>query len=379
MNGTHRFACGVWLALGLVMVGVMAGCSQKAAERPRPAAVPVMVTKAEEKSMPLEIRAIGTGEAYSSVSIKSQVSAKLEEVHFREGQFVKKGDLLFTLDRRPFEAALQQAEGNLAKDRAQAKNASVELKRYAELYQGGIVAKEQYDQYSANSDALAASVRADEAMVESAKLQLQYTTIHSPIDGVTGSLLVHAGNLVKENDVPILIVINQIAPIYVDFSLPEQYLAEVKKYMAAGKLAVEAYLTNDPQRLETGYLSFVDNAVDNTTGTIKFKGTFANTDRRLWPGEFVNVVLRLAEQTNAIVVPSQAVQTGQEGDFVFVVKPDMTVESRAVVIARTLGSQAVVSKGLAAGETVVTDGQVRLIPGTRIEVKGSLGGNQGAS
>ena len=331
------------------------------------------VAKASEKVVPMEIHAIGTGEAYSTVSIKSQVNAAVDTVHFQQGQFVKKGELLFTLDRRPFQAALDQALGNLARDKAQAEIAAVQARRYAKLFQEGVAPKETADQNQANADATQAAVRADEAAVEYAKLQLAYCTIDSPIDGQTGSVLVYPGNLVKANDVPILVVINQVTPIYVDFAIPEQNLADVKKYMVEGKLHVEAALPADPQNPEVGSLSFVDNSVDNTTGTIKLKGTFANTRRRLWPGQFVNVVLRLAEQANAIVVPAQAVQTGQNGQYVFVVKPDMTAESRAVVVSRTVGGDSVIEKGIVAGETVVTDGQLRLVPGVKVQVKSGVG------
>lgn len=331
------------------------------------------VAKAVQKAVPVEIRAIGTGEAYSTVSIKSQVNAEVETVHFQSGQLVKKGDLLFTLDRRPFQAALDQALGTLARDKAQAEIAAVQARRYAKLFQEGVAPKETADQNQATADASQAAARADEAAVEYAKLQLAYCTIDSPIDGQTGSVLVYPGNLVKQNDVPILVVINQITPIYVDFSIPEQNLADVKKYMAEGKLQVEATLPADPQHPEVGTLSFVDNAVDNTTGTIKLKGTFANARRRLWPGQFVNVVLRLAEQADAVVIPSQAVQTGQNGQYIFVVKPDMTVESRVVLVSRTVGGDSVVEKGIAPGETVVTDGQLRLVPGVKVQVKSGVG------
>ncbi len=361
------------VSLGLLLLA--AGCSRTSSQPPPPnPAVPVTVAKASQKPMPVEIRAIGTGEAYSTVSIKSQVNAQVETVHFQQGQLVKKGELLFMLDRRPFQAALDQALGTLARDKAQAEIAAVQAQRYAKLFQEGVAPREQADQYQATADASQAAVRADEAAVEYAKLQLEYCTIASPIDGQTGSVLVYPGNLVKANDVPILVVINQISPIYVDFSIPEQNLADVKKYMAEGKLQVQAALPNDPQHSEVGTLNFVDNAVDPTTGTIKLKGTFPNPRRRLWPGQFVNVVLRLAEQSNAIVVPSQAVQTGQSGQYVFVVKPDMTVESRSVLISRTVGGDSVVEKGIAAGETVVTDGQLRLVPGAKVQVRNAVGG-----
>ena len=352
-----------------------AACAREHAAPPPSPPVPVTVASVVQKPEPIELRAIGNVEAYSTVSIKPQVSATLDEIHFQEGQFVKKGDLLFVLDRRPFDASLQQAQANLARDKAQAEIAEVQAQRYAKLYQEGVASKEQYDQLKATADAEEAAVKADEAAVEYAKLQLQYCFIYSPIDGRTGTFMVHVGNLVKANDVPILLTINQVNPIFVDFSIPEQYLAEVKKYMAEGKLTVQAFLPNEPQNPEPGKLSFVDNSVDVQTGTIKLKGTFPNAARRLWPGQFVNAVLRLAEQENAIVVPTPAVQTGQAGKYLFVVKPDMTAEERKVVVARSNGDETVISQGLQPGETVVTDGQLRLVNGSKVQIKTGLAGN----
>jgi multidrug efflux system membrane fusion protein len=343
-------------------------CSSKTSAVGPDMAVPVTVAKAVKKTVPVELSAIGTAEAYSTVSIKGQVNAVLKEVHFKQGDFVKKGDLLFSLDARPFQASLAQAQANLARDKAQADLTVVQAERYKKLYDEGISPKEQYDQMQANAAAQQGSVHADEAAVESAKLQLQYCEIYSPVDGRTGALQVYPGNLVKENDVPVLVVINQIAPLYLDFSVPEQYLGVIKKYMTAGRLQIEATPYGDTTP-ETGYLTFIDNTVDNTTGTIKLKGTFENTDHRLWPGQFSTVALRLSEQENATVVPTQAVQTGQSGDFVFVIKPDQTAESRPVKVARTLGTESVIAKGIEAGETVVTDGQLRLIPGIKVQIK----------
>jgi multidrug efflux system membrane fusion protein len=363
-------------ALVLVLTVSLASisCSSKTAAVGPDLAVPVNVAKAVKKTVPIQLSAIGTAEAYSTVSINGQVNAVLKEVHFKQGDFVKKGDLLFTLDARPFQASLDQAQANLARDKAQADLTIVQAERYKKLYDQGISAKEQYDQMQANAAAQQGSVHADEAAVESAKLQLQYCAIYSPVDGRTGALQVYPGNLVKENDVPILVVINEIAPLYEDFSVPEQYLGVIKKYMAGGRLQIEATPYGDTAA-EVGYLTFVDNTVDNTTGTIKLKGTFANTDHRLWPGQFSTVSLRLSEEENATVVPTQAVQTGQSGDFVFVIKPDQTAESRPVKVARTLGTESVIAKGIEPGETVVTDGQLRLIPGIKVQIKAAAQGN----
>ena len=366
----------LFAALALMLTASLSGvsCSSKTAAVGPDLAVPVNVAKAVKKTVPIQLSAIGTAEAYSTVSIKGQVNAVLKEVHFKQGDFVKKGDLLFTLDARPFQASLAQAEANLARDKAQADLTIVQAERYKKLFDQGISAKEQYDQMQANAAAQQGSVHADEAAVESAKLQLQYCAIYSPVDGRTGALQVYPGNLVKENDVPVLVVINQIAPLYEDFSVPEQYLGVIKKYMAGGRLQIEATPYGDTAA-EVGYLTFVDNTVDNTTGTIKLKGTFANTDHRLWPGQFSTVSLRLSEEENATVVPTQAVQTGQNGDFVFVIKPDQTAESRPVKVARTLGTESVIAKGIEPGETVVTDGQLRLIPGIKVQIKAAAQGN----
>ena len=360
------------IALLAMSLGLSA-CTTRTAETAPNLAVPVTVTKAEQKTVPINLTAIGTAEAYSTVSIKSQVNAILNEVHFKQGDFVKKGDLLFTLDARPFQASLAQAQANLARDKAQEELNQVQATRYEKLYAAGVAPKEQYDQMRANADAQEALVHADDAAVESAKLQLQYCTIYSPVDGRTGALQVYPGNLVKENDVPVLVVINEISPIFVDFSVPEQYLGVVKKYMSGGRLQIQSTPYGDTVP-ETGYLTFVDNNVDNTTGTIKLKGTFPNGDHRLWPGQFSTVSLRLAEEEKAIVVPSQAVQTGASGDFIFVVKSDDTAESRPVKVARQIDGESVISSGIAPGDTVVTDGQLRLIPGIKVEVKRSSAG-----
>jgi multidrug efflux system membrane fusion protein len=363
-------------ALVLLLVASLASlsCSSKTAANAPDLAVPVSVAKTVKKTVPIELSAISTGEAYSTVSIKGQVNAVLKEVHFKPGDFVKKGDLLFTLDARPFQASLAQAQANLDRDKSQADLTVVQAERYKKLYDQGIAPKEQYDQMQANAAAQQGSVHADEAAAESAKLQLQYCAIYSPVDGRTGALQVYPGNLVKENDVPVLVVINQIDPLYEDFSVPEQYLGVIKKYMAGGRLQIEATPYGDTVP-EAGYLSFVDNTVDNTTGTIKLKGTFANADHRLWPGQFSTVSLRLSEDENATVVPAQAVQTGQAGDFVFVINSDQRAESRPVKVARTLGAESVIAKGVEPGETVVTDGQLRLIPGIKVQIKTAPQGN----
>ena len=364
----------LWLAAIILVVGAVVGYGQLTSgigKKPeaRQQAVPVTVASVIQKNMPLQLEAVGSVEAYSTVSVRTQVTGAVMQVHFKEGQDVKQGDLLFTIDTRPFEAALKQVEANLAKDVAVLANAREQARRYSELVKKQYVSEEQYDQVKTNADALEAAVEADRAAVENAKVQLSYCRIYSPMTGRTGSLLVNEGNLVRTNDATAFVTINQVSPIYVTFSVPEQNLSEIKRRLSTGKLKVQALIPQSEDLLEEGGLSFIDNAVDRTTGTIKLKGTFANADRRLWPGQFVKAVLKLADQPDAIVVPSQAVQTGQVGQHVFVVKPDSAVELRSVVVSRTLSGEAVIEKGLQRGEKVVTDGQFLLGPGTKVQVK----------
>jgi multidrug efflux system membrane fusion protein len=359
-----------WVVLFPLLLGG-AACTRQQSAAPPPAPIPVVVATVEQKTIPVQLRAIGSVEAYTIVYLKSQVTGKIAGVHFRAGQDVSKGDLLFSIDRRPFEVALQEAEANLGRDRARAENARVQASRYAKLFQEGVAAREQYDQTRTEADALEAAVRADQAAVEKAKLDLEYCSILAPVGGRTGGVLVYPGNVVKANEDPALAVINQLNPIYVTFFIPEQYLPEVKRHMAAGPLKVEAIIPDSPGPAEEGALSFVDNAVDKTTGTIRLKATFANQEKQLWPGLFVDARLRLSAESNAIVVPSQAVQTGQGGQYVFVVKPDQTAESRPIVASRTYESWTVVEKGLSPGETVVTDGQLRLVPGAKVAARTS--------
>lgn len=293
------------------------------------------------------------------------------DVSFKEGQDVRKGDLLFKIDPRPFEIAVKQGEANLAKDKALLKNADDELSRYAGLAEKDYVTKERYDQLRVNADVLSASVGADEASLDNMRLQLEYCLIRSPIEGRTGSLMVYPGNLVKANDTAALVVIYQMRPIYVAFSIPEQNLPLIKKFMAKGQLKTEA-IPNNMEGSSFGVLTFVDNGIDSSTGMIQLKAAFPNTDKALWPGQFLNVVLTLTVENDAIVVPSQAVQTGQSGQFVMVVKSDSTVEARLVTVERNYEEDAVVSSGLKPGETVVTDGLLRLVPGSTVEIKKAL-------
>jgi multidrug efflux system membrane fusion protein len=334
------------------------------------AAVPVTVATVVQKSMPIEIRVIGSVEAYSVVSVHAQLMGQLTAVNFKEGDDVAKDQTLFALDRRPFEATLLQAQANLQRDIAQAANARVIAQRYVDLAGRGIATTEQVETNRAAAAALEATVEADRAALESAKVQLQYATIASPIAGRTGALMVHEGNLVQPTDVKPLVVINQVAPIYVSFAIPESRLPELKHFLSLGTLAVEAKPPNDDGASSHGHITFVDNSVDQATGTIRIKATFTNEDRRLWPGQFVNVVVALTKDPSAVVVPTAAVQVGQQGQYTYVVKPDHSVEYRAVVVERTSGLETVIKTGLKPAETVVTDGHLRLVTGSHVSIKG---------
>jgi membrane fusion protein, multidrug efflux system len=362
--------------LSVVLITFLSACSGGKSEPPRKPAVPVTAATVVQKTVPVQINAIGNVEAYSTVSVKSQIGGILSNVHFKEGQDVNKGALLFTIDPRPYEAALRQAEANLAKDTAQLENAREEVRRYAELVKKGYVAQEQYDQIRTNAAAFDATVNADKAVVENARLQLKYCYIYSPINGRTGNLLSHEGNLIKANADNPMVVINQVQPVYVTFTVPEQNLQDIKKYMSAGKLKIEAFLSREDMKPEQGVITFIDNSIDMATGTIKLKGTFANRGKRLWPGQFVNAVLTLTAQSDALVIPSSAIQAGQSGQYVFVIKNDLTVENRPVVITRTINNEAVIEKGLLASDKVVTDGHLRLVPGAKVEIKDKAEGNK---
>ena len=367
------------LVLTLALIAI-AGCSHGPADTfGEREAVPILAAKVVQKTVSDSIRAIGRVEAFSTVDVKAQINGQVMQVHFRQGQDVKQGDPLFTIDPRPFQAALEQAQANLAKDRAQYRQAAADERRYATLLKQNVSSRQQYDQVEATAAALSASIQADEAAVQTARLNLEYTEIRAPIDGRTGDLLVHAGNLVKPDADTAMVVINQVHPVYVAFAIPEQKLPDVREFMAEHKLAVQVSLPGQQGPVESGELSFVDNSVDAKTGTINLKGEFANTDARLWPGEFVNTTLILREHPGAILVPSQAVQTGQQGSFVFVVQPDMKAVIRPVVVGESIDNQTVVTSGLKPGETVVTDGQLRLIPGATVTIKSGLVENGAAS
>lgn len=359
---------------GFAILGAMmllAGCSpggQSEGSTERRPAVPVHVTEAVRKDAPIVLHAIGNVQAYSTVSVKAQVDGRLERVNFAEGQEVKDGELLFLLDGRPFEAALREAEARLARDRAQAEQAAVEARRFAKLIGSGVVSADEYDRARSQAASFAAAVKADEAAVERARIDLDFCSISSPIDGRIGELLVHAGNVVKENETT-LAVINQLRPIYVEFSVPQQELPRIREHMGADGLPVDAYPAGDTERAAGGRLSFIDNAVDRTTGTVLLKAVFPNQDERLWPGQFLNVTVMLAKRPDALMIPARAVQAGQQGKYVFVVRADGTAESRVVTVGDAFGEEVIVEDGLAPGERVVTDGQLRLAPGIPVEVK----------
>ncbi len=361
-------------ALMLAALAAAAACSAgDPAALGRPETVPVTVGVVERKDVPVQVEQIGAVEAYSTVAVKAQIGGELREVHFKEGQEVRRGDLLFTIDPRPHQAAVQSAEAALARDTVLLQNAREEFERYIDLVKKDYVTPEDYDRKRATAAALEAAVRADQAAVENARLQLGYCTIRSPIDGRTGRLLEHRGNLVKANADEPLVVINQITPVYVAFSVPEQNLARIKARQAERPLQARAVIPGDQGGPITGTLTFLNNEVDGATGTFLLKATFPNEDRRLWPGQFVNVTLDLDVTPNALVVPSEAIQTGQQGPFVFVVKPDMTVESRPVAVRGIHQHETLVEGGVEAGESVVTDGQIRLVPGSLVEVKTGAG------
>jgi multidrug efflux system membrane fusion protein len=375
---------------------ILWGCEANPAAVPKSNAIPVVVAKVSQKTMPVEVTSVGNVEAISTVSIKSQISGQLLEVHFKEGDFVHKDQLLFTIDPRPYqaqvaqvqssiakeEALLQQAEANLARDKVQLEYANSQAKRYVSLGQRGLIAADTSEQVRSQAAALEGSVQADEAAIQSAraslkaeqgalegaKLQLSYCTIYSPIDGRTGAVMLKAGNLIKAADVPI-VVINQVNPIYVNFTVPQQYWSDIVKHSSAGDLRVRATAAQDPNLAKEGHLTFVDNAMDATTGNLHIRAEFENSDNRFLAGMFVNVVLQLSEQPNANVVPMQAITESQNGTFVYVVKSDNTVEARAVVTSRSHEGEAVVDKGLNVDELVVTDGQTRLTPGAKVLIK----------
>jgi len=363
----------VGAACGIAIVAAAGGCAKKQPP-PRVEGVPVSVGTVARQNVPLEVRANGHVDPYSTVAIKARVGGEVTRVGFREGQNVHQGDVLFQIDSRPYASTLAQAQAQLERDRAIAKKAEQDVQRYAELVAKDYVTKEQYDAVGSNVAAALATVKADEAAVENARLNFSYCTVSAPLSARTGAVLVYPGNMVKGNDDNPLVVLNQIQPVYVSFSVPESSLALIRQHGRPGQtLKVNAMPSGGAADIQTGDLTFWNNTVDPTTGTILLKATFPNQNEILWPGEYVDVTLTLATEPNAIVVPTQAIQTGQSGQYVYVVKNDLTVESRPVSMNRTQGSLSIVAKGLQPGERVVTDGQLRLAPGAKVEIKQTQG------
>jgi membrane fusion protein, multidrug efflux system len=355
----------------IFVLTLLCACAKAKEEKPtvknRPA--PVTVAKVLEKTVPVEIRAIGNVESYTTVAVKPRVGGMIVRQFIRDGQEVSKGDLLFNIDSRPLEITLKEAQARLEKDIALLRKAEADLSRYKNLLEKDAVTQEQYDQTQANLNALRASVRLDEAGVENVRLELEYAAVRSPVSGKAGAVLVNEGNIVKANDDRTLVIINQIQPVYVSFSVPEQQLPAVLHAMSDTKPRVSVFVSEQDTEPETGELAAVDNTVDKSTGTVRLKGLFANPHKMLWPGQFVRVILKLADIQGAIVVPSQAVQNGIEGQYVFVVKSDSTAEMRSVTAGKVLETETLVEKGLIAGETVVIAGHILLVPGAKVEVK----------
>ena len=368
------------LICGLMAFVALSACSgeQRTASAAGPggatgerAAAPVVVSMVEQRNIPVQLTAIGNVEAYQTVQVRSQVNGQIASVNFKEGQDVRKGQLLFSLDKGPFEADLERAIGQLKKDQAQAQNSQVQAARYTELEKQGVIAKQVADQQRAQAQADASAVYADEATVKAARIQLQYSDIRAPINARAGALQINLGNLVKANDTPFLVQLNQIAPIYVTFSIPETQLDEVRHF-AAGHLKVLAYPKGQRTNPSEGMLTFIDNAVDPQTGTVKLKATFTNKERRLWPGEFVDAVLNLSTVKNAVVVASSAIQSGQQGQYLYVVTPQNTAESRVVATSGTFQNLTIVTKGLTPGERVVVQGQLRVAPNGKVMVQSTV-------
>ncbi len=357
------------IAVAAIVAYLVSGTSASGTAKGRaPAPIPVVVVSVAEQSMPVRIAAIGNVEPFATVAVKARVDGQVNDVGFKEGEEVREGQLLFRIDPRPYEAALRQAEATHQRDTAAAAQARAQEKRYLELLEKNYVSKDAYAQFRTNAETAEAVAAASRAAMDNARLNLEYCTIRSPINGFVGKTLIQRGNLVKANDAAPLIVLNQVRPVYVNFAVPEQSLDAIRTYMARAPLAVSAVPPGSTHRADGGKLVFVDNAVDATTGTIRLRAQFANQDLALWPGQFVNVVVTLYEQAGAIVVPADAVQNGPQGQYVYVVTPDMIAELRPVKIDRVDGGNAIVAAGLKAGESVVSQGQLRLGPGAKVTV-----------
>lgn len=373
---TRTLAAAALLALLVAAgLGTYVITDGRAKERMNPAKgpppAPVTIATVSIRTVPVRLRAIGNVEAKNTVAVKARIDGQIVAVNFREGQHVSRNDVLYQLDPRVFQAALHQAQANLARDQASLAHAAMQERRYADLLEKNFVSKDAYAQFRTNADTAEAVMKASRAAVETARLNLQYCTIRSPIDGYAGRAMLQLGNVVKANDSNPLVVINQVKPIYVTFAVPEQTLGEIRRHMAQTPLiaTVSSKAESPAAPLAEGKLVFIDNAVDQSTGTIKLRAQFDNRDLALWPGQFVNVSLKLYDEKGALVVPSLAVQTGPQGEYVFVLKSDSTVEVRKVTLGRTEDDLAVIEHGLAEGERVVTHGQLRLAPGAKVVVR----------
>ena len=383
LGSTYRWASSLAVAVFIVLSLSSYGCGAQQAQPQAQAQgggagrgrggggtgqpVPVVAEKAVLKNMPIDVTAIGTVEAFATVSVRAQVTGPLLEASFEEGDFVRAGQVLFKIDPRPYQMDLDRARSTLVRNKAVAVNTRNQAERYKRLLAEGVVSPQEVDSVVSGAEANEATVNSDETAVRQAELNLDYCTIRAPLDGYTGKIMVQPGNLVRASDAA-LVVINQTNPIYVTFAVPQQHLADVKRYMGRGRLPVTAAVPNDTGAPEQGVLNFVDNAVDPSTGTIRLRAEFQNGRNRLWPGLFVNAMLRLSERPNTLVVPSQAIATNQEGQYVYVVKADSTVESRPVVTGVAIEGETIIQDGLKAGEIVVVDGQLRLVPGSRAEI-----------
>jgi membrane fusion protein, multidrug efflux system len=373
-----------FLALFIILISLPACGKKEAVQAATPGGVsrrppaPVVVASVAQRDIPVQITAIGNVESYQTVQIRSLLNGQIEKIFFKEGQDVHKGQVLFQLDKRPFQADLEKAMGTLRHDEAQAENSRLQAERYNQLEKQGVISREQADLIRSQAKADASAVYADKAAVDAARVQLQYTDITAPIDARTGAVMINLGNLVKANDTPFLVQLNQMTPIYVTFSIPEDQLSEVRRYSVA-QVNVLASPKGQSSNPSEGRLTFIDNGVDTQTGTIKLKATFSNKDRRLWPGEFVDVTLNLSTRKNAILVPTKAIQTGQQGEYVYVVNPQNIAESRALKTVGTYQNYTVVAEGLNAGEQVVVNGQLRVAPNAKVAVQNAGSGSTPAN
>jgi len=375
MRSNTRLLMALCLVALLAAVGLGTYVIQDGRAKERPAgkgggeAVPVTVARAEERSMPVRLTAIGNVDAFTSIALKARVDGQIMEVNFKEGQEVRKDSVLFKIDPRPFQTALRQAEAQNARDAAARSQAQAQERRYKELLEKNFISKDAYSQFQTNAQTANAVADASRAAVETARLNLEYCTIRSPIDGFAGKIQIQIGNLVKANDVNALVVVNQVHPVLVTFSVPEQQLATIRKYNAERPLTVEASVPGANKPAASGELSFIDNTVDSSTGTIRLRGVFENSDNALWPGQFVNVTVGLYEEPNAIVIPSQAIQNGPDGEYVFVINSNLIAEMRKVRVARSDGQTTVLASGVKPGEQVVTRGQLKVTSGARVKIE----------